>query len=92
MWNAKLSVPVVRLNDASFSSATVLWLSDQSASKSLLVGTRLSTTFTTPPTAPLPKINVAGPRKISTCFTVAVSVDTTWSGPTRDASLASRPF
>ena len=87
-----LSTPVVTLNVPSFWSLTVCVSNTNSPRVSVDVGTRWSTTFTTPPIAPLPKNRVAGPRSTSICLAVEASLATAWSGPTRETSLTSKPF
>ncbi|MCY1523166.1 hypothetical protein D9M68_580540 [compost metagenome] len=55
------------------------------------VGTFLSTTLTTPPIAPPPYSNVAGPRSTSIRSASKGSTVTAWSGEMPEASMTSEP-
>ena len=55
-------------------------------------GMRSLTTLTKPPIAPLPYSSVIGPRKISICRALNVSIDTAWSGLIQLTSRLSMPL
>ena len=57
----------------------------------MAIGIRLSRTFTTPPIAPPPYNNAAGPRSTSIRCASNGSVVTAWSGEIVDASISSEP-